>query len=502
MGESSFRLLAKDGGLVANASSDDKAGWDFEVEVPSPLSVNYSSQSRPLYRVQVKATMGEASTVSLTFSSLLSLIQFGGPAFVFLACFGTDSFPEKAYLLHLDEKIALKILTSLRKKHVANPSFKLNKSKFALKFGEETRLNSVTGLELTRNFDAALNGSYLRYIEVKTKWLRKIEEDSTRWRVKIHIEDDKSIEAMAECFLGYEHPFNGSSIHYFAPLGIPDKELEKPEKFNSTTITPIEADLLKVIVRLGTSEYGSRYEFNAKVYTVPSNFPKRYAALRIQSNLFDMVYRSENSTMEFRFANLLEATLKSSAKELRSFIEFMAETLENHTTYIEVIPTDNTSPLKITLVRQSVTVPEDFYAVRERLNSTYLKLAALGLTDEILSPAYLLNRPATFEFLRHIGQTYEPAMSFEFNASEETRDGSDVTIFSAPLELEGKTVLFFAAFFGSVERIRTGILRGNYSRSEYLGEIIVPVGHDLNSAQKNYSDQLEKLLQNRGFVVT
>ena len=156
MGESFFRMLTKDAGLVANSSSDDKAGWDFEVEAPSSLAVNYSSQSKPVYRVQVKATMGNSLSVTMTYSNLLSLIQFGGPAFIFLVRFGKNLMPESCYLLHIDEARTLELLTLLRKRQVANARLALNKAKAAVSFGEETRLKVSNECWTRRSMGATL----------------------------------------------------------------------------------------------------------------------------------------------------------------------------------------------------------------------------------------------------------------------------------------------------------------------------------------------------------
>ncbi len=56
MGESFFKMLCKSAGLIANKSDDDKGGWDFEIEHPKRDVINYSSQSYPVYRVQIKST--------------------------------------------------------------------------------------------------------------------------------------------------------------------------------------------------------------------------------------------------------------------------------------------------------------------------------------------------------------------------------------------------------------------------------------------------------------
>lgn len=167
MGESYFRLLAKDAGLVANASSDDKAGWDFEVEDSNPLEINYTNQSRPVYRVQVKATMSANSSVAMSFSSLLSLIQYGGPAFVFLIKFGKNLLPKAVYVAHIDEKRAIEILIALRKKEVSNKTLQLNKAKFSLRFDPIPSSPITIGAELRQYLEESLGENHLNYLDCK-----------------------------------------------------------------------------------------------------------------------------------------------------------------------------------------------------------------------------------------------------------------------------------------------------------------------------------------------
>ena len=315
------------------------------------------------------------------------------------------------------------------------------------------------------------------------------------------MENDEAIQGIADCFLGYERPFNVSSVMYLAPMGIPDKAPEHSKSFMPTTIKPVEKDLPKAIVRLSTAEYSPKYEFKAALYKVPDHFPKRYAAMRIRTDLFDIVYRMESRAIEFKPVNLADDTLKVSIKELRNFIEYIAETIEQDSTYIEVAPSDGTSPLKIKLGTNVVTVPEDFEELRTALNATFLKLASLGLADEVMHPSHLFTRRGHFEFLLHIGKVYEPPILIEFQTDEEVQACAEVTIFNSPIELEGKTLLLFAAFYGKVEQLGGGKLLGTFTRSEYLGELIVPGESDLQCVCKTHGQILEKSLRSRGLVV-
>ena len=59
----------------------------------------------------------------------------------------------------------------------------------------------------------------------------------------------------------------------------------------------------------------------------------------------------------------------------------------------------------------------------------------------------------------------------------------------------------FAAFYGEIQSLCLGRWRGDFSRSEYLGEIIVPNGDNIEEAVGSFGGRLKEKLKMRGFVV-
>ena len=501
MGESFFKLLAKDAGLVANASDDDKAGWDFDVEHPSPLIVDYSSQSRPLYRVQVKSTSGETPTSAISYSSLLSLIQFSGPAFLFLVCYGDKIIPVRAYLLHVTESLAMSVLRSLRRREVRVPGFKLNRTKTTITFGDESRLTELNGECLRRIFETSVSGTYLDYIKTKAQWLQAIEQDSTRWRFNVRLENEEAIVGMANCFLGYEQPFNITSVSYFAPLGIAGELPAHPEAFAPTTIKPIEEELHKAIVRLSRSEYSPKHAFSAVIYTVPKELPTKFAAMRIKTALFSIVFRLENRELTFHSENLLDSELKAPVRELHGFLSHLKDARDQETTHLEVESLKGGAPLKLSLGMPSIEVSEDFDEIYAAFDATYSKLVSLGLLDEVIRPSSIFIKFGQFYLLQIVGETYAPEFVVEFAWETEPDASTNVVIFNSSIELESTTVVFHVAFIGAVERLDAQTVRGRFARSELLGELIIPRGTDFSAIQKEQGDRLAQGLRERGFSV-
>lgn len=504
MGESYFRLLAKDAQLVVNSSSDDQAGWDFEVEDSSPLAINYSNQSRPVYRIQVKATMGDSLSVPMSFSSLLSLIQYGGPAFVFLIKFGKCLLPEMIRVIHIDQNKTMEILAALRKREVANKSIKLNKSKYSLRFDVQGQFSEFSGFILRQYLEGAIGKSYLSYLKSKAKWLERIEMESDLLHANIIFEREVDVQAMAECMLGYETPFNMSSVIYKAPLGVPDQIPVHSEVFSSTTIWPDLDKLPRGFVRLRTSAYGCVYEFKASFFSVPSSLPKKFAAARISTAMFDIVYRYEDQRLDLRVSDLFSEDYCVSMSELRGFIKYFGEAVESKKTFVEFVMVDqkdSSKPLQLFLETLATIPDQEYEPISLVAEHLFLRFSSLGMANELMRPVDVFNLQRT-GFLSHVGNDYSPLFSFEFFGEVEFSElDPDAAIFNFCIKLENSMFVCFAAFYGEIQSLCLGRWRGDFSRSEYLGEIIVPNGDDIEEAVGSFGGRLKEKLKMRGFVV-
>lgn len=499
MGESFFDSLAKDAGLVANKSSDDRAGWDFEVEHPSLRIIDYSSQSRPVYRVQVKSTMSSSPKVRISFSSLTSLIQFSGPSFLFLVCFGEQVHPIRAYLLHVTESLAKSSLRLLRQKQVRDADVKLNKATTTIAFDQSSCLVELRGECLARLFQDAVASTYLDYVKTKAAWLQAIETDSSLKHFNLRFENEEAVARMANCFLGYDQPFNITSVRFVAPLGIPGAIPPHPETFKPGMIKPIEDNLEKAIVRLGHTEFAPKYPFSAVIYAVPKELPRKFAAMRFKTALFEIVVRLEQGIV-FNSVNLLDPELRVSMKELHGYMSYIKESRDHGTTYVEVEPLSGRAPLKL-LLNIAPDADDNEVRVYETFNAAYKTLASIGLTEELIRPSLVFKELPNFVMLQIVGNEYSPELVLEFDNEAEVDDSTNTVLFTSFIHMEATTVIFHSAFFGSVEKLNPRTMRGRFSRSELLGHVQVPCNLDANAIQHAEEKRLRQGLIDRGFSV-
>jgi len=328
MGQHYLALLAKSAGLVVNSSNDDKAGWDFELETASPTTVDYRSHSKPLYRIQVKSTRGALRSVTMSFSSLVSLIRFAGPSFLFFARFGSDSSPVplEARLLHIDKAVARDILTKMRKKEVAaGTSFKINKASTSVSFSSAASVDLQDGGHLRALLAQEVGSGYLDYVSGKTKWLQEFESESRALRFKVWFENESAVEAMARSLLGYDAPISVDTVHYYAPMGIPDEQPRHTGVFLPTVIKPVEESIRNATVTLKAREFGASYSFSARVYSNLDMVPAAFEGVRVHASIFDIALKANPLDVRLDFPNLDDPDLLVPIRDLKNFMAFIDE---------------------------------------------------------------------------------------------------------------------------------------------------------------------------------
>jgi hypothetical protein len=111
----------------------------------------------------------------------------------------------------------------------------------------------------------------------------------------------------------------------------------------------------------------------------------------------------------------------------------------------------------------------------------------------------LANR-GLFDFLQCIGRPYDSSLSFEFQSNSEITPDANVAVFSSQIQLIGVTVVCYGAFYGTVDALE-GSLRGNFFRSEYLGDIIVRDDDELDNTRRTREAAYKDALRSQGLRV-
>ena len=501
MGESFFNTLCKNIGFVANSSkSDDKGGWDFEVEHRRTKQINYSSQSYPVYRVQVKSTKGKKQT-KLTYSNLLKLIQYSGASFIALIKYSKNVTPDSAFIFHIDENFSKTILKKIREKQIKLKNFALNKNEKIIKFSSKDEIKPLDGKGLKIAFSKHIGSDYLTYVENKLKYLSKFEKEGQLKQFVLTFKNEKDIRAMANCCLGYQENFNINLSAYNAPFGIRDEVPISTFEDHNTTITPNYDKLTQTVICFKTSKFGKQYEFTGTTYTVPQQLRQVSAKARTECILFDFLFDYDTSSIKIESKNIFSGDIKVTFKELYNFFCFLNDSMSSNETYIKLVDTDSNKTAEVCLGALEFDFPDDFQILFEAITSTYKKLCDLNLEYSVISTKYIWDNIGRFNLFCIMDKEYTPDFVMEFKNQGNEEPDVNVVIFNSAIELNKTNLIIFVAFYGTVERVCENVLLGKFNKSEFLGEYLVNTGEDTEELIDLKSEYYRNIFIEKGFKV-
>lgn len=502
MGESFFKTLCKNASLVANSSkSDDKGGWDFEVEHRGKGQIEYSNQSYPVYRVQVKSTVCNNET-RLTYSNLLKLIRYSGPSFIVLIRYSSSIYPDDAFILHIDEAFSLSVLKEIRWKQLTMRRFALNSNEKTIRFGSESRIHPLDGKGLEETFKKHVMSDYLHYVRNKLDYLSRFEKEGKQRQFTVTVKSKEDITAMANCFLGYEQKFKIDIKEYPAPFGMKDKEPTLISTDSETTVSPQHDKMPQTQVCLRTSRYGKEYKFNGKSYAVPLQIPSAIARkVRTKCRLFDFIYDHNAQVVSIQTRDFLSEDIEVSFKELYDYLCFENDTASTDEIYIRLVDVESKKSFELPFESPCSKRSEQFESTFELVSLIYIRLRDLNLEDRIISTKKFFANFSQLELLRIIDREYKPSMAMQFESKEGGGINANVVIFASSIRLKDTTLVVFVAFYGAVYVLGQGTYLGAFDRSESLGDCIIKSGEALEEAIKSESERYKGTLQENGFEV-
>jgi hypothetical protein len=188
-GESRFRELCADAGLICNQSDRDRAGWDFIVEgnYEDDAGTSYDKRATPLAcHVQVKTVSENAKPIQMKLNMAERLAKEVKPAFICIFVVRSDLQIVDAYLIHVLGDRLGSILKTLRR-HTATADIRsLNKVKITFKPTTAEKF-TPNGDGLKSALQAAVGPLLFDYTSTKEKQLRSLGYERLRYRGTIKI---------------------------------------------------------------------------------------------------------------------------------------------------------------------------------------------------------------------------------------------------------------------------------------------------------------------------
>lgn len=297
-GESRFKEICADAGLICNKADRDRAGWDFIVEFPfAPLPHHtLDSRTTPLScHVQVKTLLKGSNNFKMRLSSAERLAKELKPAFIYVFKVDQDLRFTDAFLVHLLNNRLGAILKRLRAEQAkGTAASQLNKRSISLTPSASERL-APTGAALRAALMSVCSDGLHPYSEAKNNQLKKLGFDlppiEGRMTLKLLPDDD-----IGEVFLGLKQAevLNFQTFTNRFGIKLPDFQSQD----GKITIEPHPADRCSITVRddspMPPAVFPADVYFSA-IWPHVSNGK----AARIASNLFSLVFSS--NSYEFNY---------------------------------------------------------------------------------------------------------------------------------------------------------------------------------------------------------
>lgn len=504
MGESFFATLCKSTGLIANKSTDDKGGWDYEIEHPRPNSPAYQKQSYPVYRVQVKASSGKKPQVPLTYSNLLNLIQYSGASFIFFLTYTDRIFPDKGYLLHINESFTKEVLFSLRKKHLKNPQLATNKATKIIRFDTKTEISPLDGQTLGDAICKYIGSNYLEYVGNKVQYLSKYEREGTKKSFKITVKGKENIEAMVNSMLGYGGKFKIDCADYHSPYGISDNTPHATHHDFLSTISPVHDERPLVTATFSQTQYGKGYTFSGRIYALPYKLPipEIKQISRLDLKLFDLILDTKKIGLSLNCHNIFSAEIQSSIEDVYNFLSLFKQVASGSKTYLTLKAPDVPKPVQVSLGSLQAELPPFFEEMHKTLHDAIPHLAFLGLCTKPVLTRNLFEERAMLYLLGTMGKEYDPPFDLPFQCiNSEPQSNSNVIIFQSSLHFQDGVYAVLVAFFGIISHIGDDQYQGKFFRSEVLGDYVLNLNDDLQKILETEREKFTKDFELKGFIV-
>lgn len=501
MGESFFNTLCKSIGFIANSSkSDDKGGWDFEVEHRKTNNIDYSNQSYPVYRVQVKSTKGKNQT-KLTYSNLIKLIQYNGPSFIALLKYTDNISPEHIFLFHVDEVFSKAIWREVRKKEIELKNFALNKNEKTIRFNSKHKISPSNGSGLQKKIVKYIGSDYLGYVKSKLSYLSKFEREGERRQFVWSFKDKKELRSMANCFLGYNEKFKIDCKEFKAPFGVADKLPFSTINNLRTTIVPKEDNLAKTKVIFKFSKFGRQYEFLGKSYMVPEQLQQFSFSTRKECALFDFCLDDRNKSLLITSKDIFNEDIKVTFKELYNFICFLQDSTDCKEVYIKLVDIKSNKSVQVCLNPPNFSFPDDFQRIYDSICFAYKKLCELNLELREISTKFVWDNMGRFYLFSIVDKEFDPNFNISFRYEGNDQPDADMVIFRSELDFGESKLVTFVAFFGTLTRVRKDMLLGSFNKSEFINDFLLTNDTSIEEFLETKSQEFEKAYIDRGFRI-
>lgn len=292
MGESVVSTWCAEEGLISNSSEMDFSGWDFYVEFPFPDKTSTKDSHEPALecKIQVKATDSNTRKIQITLSNLRRLATAPIPAFYLFLEFDNKNLPQAAFLLHVDNNLITKILTTIRKNEHSPTRKKINNKKMTISYSDAYQLKKMDGASMREGIMHYVGTSLTQYILNKKQHLETTGFEDGRAKLEISTLKQDSFPLFIDALLG--KPVKVPIARFTATetrFGIMDKSPYLDSTHGELVVLDMQPSM-KGEICFRQDPLSPSLNFKVEIYTLPyfRNLPEELRKIRIKGDFFDM----------------------------------------------------------------------------------------------------------------------------------------------------------------------------------------------------------------------
>ena len=306
MGETTFHHWCAEEGLSCNKSQEDKTGWDYLVEFPfDPESKKNDVHISALEcKVQVKATNKKDRKLPITLSNLRRLVTSQLPAFYVFIEFDGENTAQRAFVVHVDEQLATKVLKRLHKIEQSDSPNNFNKRTMTISYDDSHLLEKANGRCLKDAIVKYIGGNLAEYVAKKKAHLESTGFENGVSRMNFQIQGMDNIERFIDMSLGIKTKANITNLtNIKTRFGIDNNSpciefdagtLEMPD------IKPVAKGT--VCFRLDGIDKGVSFEAELYLSQLGPFLADELKKFRVKGDFFDIVCQPSKGKVEFSFS--------------------------------------------------------------------------------------------------------------------------------------------------------------------------------------------------------
>lgn len=275
---------------MANASSRDRAGWDYVVDF-RPVADGRRLDARPApasVRVQVKTQWSDSEIIKLRLSSAELLAKHAGPSFICVLSVNRDLTFDRMRVLHCRGELLARILKQLRRAEAAGK--KPNLLTIAVRPDRYETTLPCTGEALRSKLEKDAAGDALTYLTAKSGELESLgfEPDAHSVTGRFHGAEEAIVDALLGMTTIEAEDLKCTETRFGIPLPA-DDGLDGAATMQFLP-TP---DRSEVIIHDRAA--GRRFSFKAKTFRLPAAFKDLITRPKVlfRTEMFDLTIASE-----------------------------------------------------------------------------------------------------------------------------------------------------------------------------------------------------------------